>query len=325
MLERTSPVLPVSLIIVSDYLTADGDAELRRSLRAYAQDTHGVPAEIVIMLPSGPASESGPTSKNEHASAIEAELAGKAYLCPSVIVATHDSDESSQLKDAALSYCRHDLVAVVEADCLPGPGWLAALNETVEKNPKLDAVSGRTSYGEESMMKRVMSLLDRGFIERRNRLGQIIHASNNGALYRRSVLEQYRFEADHGPFISSHLRQHAMLRDGVAMELAAQAVSIHAYEGLGFIWDVRRNKGYQFARMLLRRKRRFSRLGLAVRAVATSFKENRQTAQAVGNEFCRWTDWPLFWAMMLLVRIPEFAGALAAGDPAAFKASTHYR
>jgi hypothetical protein len=319
-------VLPVSLIIVSDYLTADGDAELRRSLRAYAQDTRGVPAEIVIMLPSDPASESGPTSKNGHASAIEAELAGKAaYLCPSVIVATHDSDESSQLKDAALSYCRHDLVAVVEADCLPDPGWLAALYETVEKNPKLDAVSGRTSYGKESMMKRVMSLLDRGFIERRNRLGQIIHASNNGALYRRSVLERYRFEADHGPFVSSHLRQHAMLRDGVAMELAPQAVSIHAYEGLGFIWDVRRNKGYQFARMLLRSKHRFSRLGLAVRAVATSFKENRQTAQAVGNEFCRWTDWPLFWAMMLLVRIPEFTGALAAGDPAAFKASTHYR
>jgi hypothetical protein len=319
LLERTSPVLPVSLIIVSDYLTADGDAELRRSLRAYAQDTRGVPAEIVIMLPGGP-------SKSRHASAIEAELAGKAaYLCPSVIVATHESEESSQLKDAALGYCRHDLVAVVEADCLPRPGWLAALYETVEKNPKLDAVSGRTSYGEESMMKRAMSLLDRGFIERRNRHGQIIHASNNGALYRRPVLERYRFEADHGPFVSSHLRQHAMLRDGVAMEVAAQAVSIHAYEGLGFIWDVRRNKGYQYARMLLRRKPYRSRLGLAVRAVATSFKENRQTAQAVGREFCRWTDWPLFWAMMLLVRIPEFSGALAAGDPAAFKASTHYR
>ena len=102
-----------------------------------------------------------------------------------MIVATHDSDESSQLKDAALAYCRHDLVAVVEADCLPRPGWLAALYESVEKDPQIDAVSGRTSYGEDTMMKRVMSLLDRGFIERRNRHGQVIHASNNGALYRR--------------------------------------------------------------------------------------------------------------------------------------------
>lgn len=314
MTDNTLPVLPVSLIIVSDYLTPDGDDELCRAVRAYAQDARGVPGEIIIMLPHG------------HASSIEAELSGKpAFSCPSVIVATHDSDESSQLKDAALAYCRHDLVAVVEADCLTRPGWLAILYEAFERNSKIDAVSGRTIYDQDTMMMRVMSLLDRGFIERRNRNGQIIHVSNNGALYRRPVLERYRFEADHGPFVSSHLRQHAMLRDGVAMEVATEAVSIHAYEGLGFIWDVRRNKGYQYARMDLLTKGRRSRLGLACRAVRTSFKENRQTAQAVGTAFCRWTDWPLFWAMMLLVRIPEFTGALAAGDPAAFKASTHYR
>ncbi|MGX9142729.1 glycosyltransferase [Mesorhizobium sp. 128a] len=314
MTENALPILPVSLVIVSDYLTPDGDDELRRAVRAYAQDARGVPGEIIIMLPHG------------HASSIEAELSGKpAFSCPSVIVATHDSDESSQLKDAALAYCSHDLVAVVEADCLTRPGWLAILYEAFERNPKIDAVSGRTIYDQDTMMMRVMSLLDRGFIERRNRNGQIIHVSNNGALYRRSVLERHRFEADHGPFVSSHLRQHEMLKDGVAMEVATEAVSIHAYEGLGFIWDVRRNKGYQFARMDLLSKGRCSRLGLACRAVRTSFKENQQTAQAVGTAFCRWTDWPLFWAMMLLVRIPEFIGALAAGDPAAFKASTHYR
>jgi len=312
--ENATPVLPVSLIIVSDYLTPDGDGELRRALQAYAQDKHGVPDEIIIMLPHG------------HASSIEAELSGKpAYSCPSVIVATHDSDESSQLKDAALAHCRYDLVAVVEADCLTRPGWLAILYEAVVKNPEIDAISGRTLYDHDTMMRRVMSLLDRGFIERRNRNGQIIHISNNGALYRRPILERYRFEADHGPFVSSHLRQQAMLRDGVTMEVATEAISIHAYEGPAFIWDVRRNKGYQYARMDLLTKGQRSRLGLACRAVKTSFKENRQTAQAVGKSFCRWTDWPLFWAMMLLVRIPEFTGALAACDPAAFKASTHYR
>jgi len=314
LIDPASPVLPVSLIMVSDYLTPDGDEELRRSLRAYANDPRGVPGEIIIMLPKG----TGP--------AIAAEFGGKsAFLCPSVIVATHDSDESSQLKDAALAYCRFDLVAVVEADCMPRPGWLAILHEAVERTPAIEAISGRTSYGEQSMMLRVMSLLDRGFIERRDRHGRIIHVSNNGALYRRSVLERYRFEANHGPFVSSHLRQHAMLDDGVRMEIATEAVSIHTYEGLPFIWDVRRNKGYQYARMELRKPRRRSRLGLALRAVATSFKENRQTAQAVGGEFCRRVDWPLFWMMMLLVRLPEFSGALAAGDPATFKTSTHYR
>lgn len=314
MIEKKLPVLPVSLIIVSDYLTADGDEELHRSLQAYAQDPSGIPSEIIIMLPRGQTSR------------IEASLADKsASACPSVIVATHDSEESSQLKDAALPYCRHELVAVVEADCMPRSGWLAALFEAIETRPEIDAVSGRTTYGEDSMMKRVMSLLDRGFIERRNRHGQVIHVSNNGALYRRAVLEHYRFEDSHGPFVSAHLRQQAMLKGSVIMEVAVQAVSVHAYEGLGFIWDVRRNKGYQYARMQQLRNTRRSKFGYALRAVKTSFKENRQTAGAVGSQFCRRTDWPLFWAMMLFVRIPEFTGALAAGDPAAFKASTQYR
>jgi hypothetical protein len=42
VLEKTIPILPISLIVVSDYLTADGDEELRRALRAYAQDARGV-------------------------------------------------------------------------------------------------------------------------------------------------------------------------------------------------------------------------------------------------------------------------------------------
>ncbi|TGQ45904.1 hypothetical protein EN859_006065 [Mesorhizobium sp. M00.F.Ca.ET.216.01.1.1] len=40
------------------------------------------------------------------------------------------------------------------------------------------------------------------------------------------------------------------------------------------------------------------------------------------RSFVRGTVWPLFWAMMLLVRAPEFTGAFAAGDPAAFEAPT---
>ena len=67
--ENTAPVLPVSLIIVSDYLTADGDDELRRSLRAYAQDARGVPGEIIIMLPA-----TGQPSSNRSRTAGKAGL-----------------------------------------------------------------------------------------------------------------------------------------------------------------------------------------------------------------------------------------------------------
>ncbi|WP_018429552.1 hypothetical protein [Hoeflea sp. 108] len=312
MTSLTPPVLPVSLIIVSDYLTDDGDAELRRALRAYGRDANGIPAEIVVMLPTG------------HASGIENDPL-ISHLGTSVTIAAHNSHESSQLKDAGLNHCSHQLVAVVEADCLPRPGWLATLYTSLVQRPQVEAISGRTSYGDETMMKRVMSLLDRGFLECRDGQGRIAHVSNNGALYKRPLLERYPYEAKLGPFVSAHVRQNAMIHDGVVMDLDARAVSIHAYEGLPFLWDVRRNKGYQHARMKLRKAPDRNRLSAALSAVAASFNENRRTAKAVGSQFCRPADWPLFWAMMVLLRVPEFAGALAAGSDADFMASTKYR
>ena len=312
MTSLTPPVLPVSLIIVSDYLTEDGDAELRRALKAYGRDAYGVPAEIIVMLPA------------DHASGIESDpLLSK--LGTAVLVATHNSAESSQLKDAGLAHCRNELVAVVEADCLTRPGWLATLYTSLVQRPDVGAISGRTSYGDETMMKRVMSLLDRGFLECRDVQGRIVHVSNNGALYKRSLLERYPYEAKLGPFVSAHVRQNAMIRDGIVMDLDARAVSIHAYEGLPFLWDVRRNKGYQHAQMKLRKAPCRNRLSTALSAVAASFNENRRTAKAVGSQFCRPADWPLFWAMMVLLRVPEFAGALAAGSATDFMASTKYR
>ncbi|WP_395449988.1 hypothetical protein ACHMW7_09325 [Aminobacter sp. UC22_36] len=220
---------------------------------------------------------------------------------------------------------RHQLIAVVEADCLPQPGWMATLHAPLDHNPAIAAVSGRTSYGNGNMMKRVMSLLDRGFIECRDRHGKVIHVSSNGAIYRRALLERYRFQPGQGPFVSAHIRQDLMNEDGIELAVDPRAVSIHAYEGLGFIWDVRRNKGFQFALMKLRKRSDRSRLGLAVSAVMASFRENHRTIRAVGDQFCRPADWPLLWLMMLAVRVPEFVGALAAADPAAFKASTRYR
>ncbi len=306
-------MLPVSLIVVSDYVGDSSDDELLRSLKAYASDPAGVPAEIIVMAPAGSDIGSEPAF-------AESELRQSP-----VFFHTYASDESSQLKDAGLAHCRNALIAVVEADCLPEPGWLKALTDAMQNDPSIDVVSGRTIYGREGMLMRVMSLMDRGFIEHRHR-GRIIHVSNNGALYRREILDRYKYEAASGPFVSAHLRQQAMLADGVTMAIAPEAVSIHAFGGWRFLWDVRRNKGYQFARMkLLRKTSGHTRLGLALYATGFSFRSDRQTAVAVGGSYCKWSDWPLFAAMMLLVRVPEFLGALAAGDPEAFKASTSYR
>jgi hypothetical protein len=309
-MNEEAAALPVSLIIVSDYLSVDGPEELVRSLRAYARDPAGVPDEIVVMLPEG------------HTFEVEQALGASAP--PVIVIRTLASDDSSRLRDAGLAHCRHALVAVVEADCLPRPGWLRTLFDVMREDATIEVMSGRTSYGNETMMKRVMTLLDRGFIEQRDGQGRIVHASNNGALYRREVLEKYKFRIGEGAFVAAHQRQHAMVRDGVRMELDPDAVSIHAYEGWRFIWDVRLNKGFQYARMeMAKASSRRPGPALALRVAWISFKDNRRTIRTVGRS-CRWTDRPLLWCMMLVVRAPEFLGALAAGDPARFAASTRY-
>jgi hypothetical protein len=95
---------------------------------------------------------------------------------------------SAALKDEGVRYCSQELVAVLEADCLPGPGWLRTLTEAMTSDPYLGAVSSLTLYEGQGSLRPVMSLLDRAFILQEDGKGQFQHVANNGALYRKSVL-----------------------------------------------------------------------------------------------------------------------------------------
>jgi hypothetical protein len=234
---------------------------------------------------------------------------------------------SAALKDAALKHCRGELIAVVEADCLPEPGWLSRLVARFDADPALEVVSGRTHYGDGSAILRVMALLDRGFVEERKG-GRFVHVANNGALYRRHVLERYRYPDDANPFVSAELRLKAMLRDGVRIGFEEDALMRHAYGGRAFVADVRRNKGYQAARIILHRRSaaaRFSALGLALRALRARVRHDLRVVRSAGAGYLRAGDWPLLWLMFFAVRAPEFMGALSAWRPEHFARSTKYR
>ena len=249
-----------------------------------------------------------------------------AALAPQVRVVFEATQRSSALKDAALAHCAGELIAVVEADSLPAPGWLGRLVERLDAEPSLDVVSGRTIYGEGGSFIRALNLLDRGFIEV-PRKGEIIHAANNGAVYRRWVLEAYPYPDEPNPFVSGELRMNRMLADGVRFGLVPEALMQHAFGGLPFIWDVRRNKGLQAAKMLrgTQAPNSASKFRRAWAAVRRGMREDRATVEGVGATFLRWYDWPLMWLLFLLVRIPEFSGALAVDTPDAFAAGTDYR
>lgn len=304
---RVSIDLAVTLVIVSDFEPGTKTwTDERRALEAFLQDPAGMPGQILVMESEESVSEDD----------VPSDIVD---LAPRVEVVIVPARGSAELKDAATALCLHDLVAVVEADCLPESGWLAALVNAMEQDPELDIVSSPTTYGDETSLRRVGTVLHRGYLEQRGPAP----VSNNGALYRRVVLEKHRYPAAVNPFVSAQLRNRAMKTAGVQTGLVATTSMRHAFEGLAFIVDVHRNKGYQAARV------RGGGPGSAVRrglgSVRVRMRDDFRSIRDVGPRRLRPLDWPLMVLMFVAVRIPEFRGALAASDPVSFAATTDYR
>lgn len=305
----------VSVIIVSDYEAGEKTWEdERRSIAAFLAPGEMQPSRIVVMEYDAPGALPP---------VVPSDIAARS---PLVEVHFAPFQHSAPLKDAALPYATTPLVAVVEADCLPEPGWLEALVSAFNRQPDLEIVSGRTSYGPGGPLRRVAELLDRGLMER-TRNGNAIHVSVNGALYRRKMLEQYPFPPEPNPFIAAELRLRHMHEDGIRLGVEPKAVIRHAFHGVPFMIDMRRNKGFQGARILAAKAehRDASILRLAWLSVIRSARDDGRSVRALGGERLRWWDWPLLLATFLAVRIPEFAGGLAARTPERFEQSTSYR
>lgn len=305
-----SQVLPISLIVVSDFepgpkTWADEDAAVRR----YAADPHAIPVEILVAA--------GETAR----ATPHPDWSGLPVPVRVIHAAT---DRSAKLKDFAVAQARHDLVAVIEADCLAHPGWLAALHRVIAVRPDIGAVSGRTLYPGDSALRRVMALLDRGYLEERGRRGAR-HVSNNGALYRRDVLSRFPYDDDPSPFISAQRRQRAMRHGGVVFEHAADAVQDHAFGGWGFIRDVRRNKGYQAAVMRLRPGMgRWARLRCGLAAARALMAADRRVL-GFRARYCLRRDLPLLALMLVYVRPFEWQGIAMALRGLPRVAGTAYR
>ena len=197
--------LPVTLVLVSDF--EPGDKTWQDEIVAldrFLNDRAGTPAQVVVMEARSTDGSTPPVPD-----AIAA-------LAPRVEVHFVASDRSAALKDAALEHCRHALVAVVEADCRPETGWLAKLVDALDRDPHLDVASSPTVYPGESSIRRVLTVLDRGYLYQ-GRPGRR-RISSNGAVFRREVLEAHPFPTDEtNPFVSGHLQHDAMQRAGSAI------------------------------------------------------------------------------------------------------------
>ncbi|MCC6983972.1 MAG: glycosyltransferase [Bauldia sp.] len=301
----------IAVVVVSDYAAGgvkDWDDE-RLALDTLARQDIAEPFEIVLV-------------ENE---SLRGEVPpGLLDRAPHARIVFDPALRSAQLKDAGVAATGTPLVAVMEADCAPAPDWLRRLAETMDATPEAGIVSGRTTYGGGTMPRRVFALLDRAFMDL-GVTGPVPHICNNGALYRRAVLEAHPYGAEPSPFVSAEIRRRAILAAGIRTWFNPDAVMVHRFSGLSFIADLRRNAGLQAARtrLLLGKPKARARAYLSILAI--HMRADIRNAKRVGGDYLRPLDWPLWLVMLPVIRALELPGVIRGLRGEASVPGTSYR
>jgi hypothetical protein len=283
----------ISVVVVSDYEASEEKSwtEEHKNLAALAKQDIQEPFDV-ILVENSRAKDSAPPSLYQ--------------IIPHLKIIFADTSQSAKLKDDGVEHVQTEFVAVMEADCIPNEKWLRVLVDSLIKNRPISVVSGRTTYGDETMHKRVLSILDRSF-DNMSRPNHTVHVSNNGALYRREVLEKFPYPQATTPFLSSRMRMNDMIKEGIQFYFEPLAIMQHAIGGLNFIQDFRRNTGY--SDMMIHPNPKTSAIPkLLWKRFATELKD----CFRLGPKYLRWYDWPLLFTLLLIVPFFEIPGMLDA-------------
>lgn len=301
------PEFNVSVVIVSDYEASAVKSWKveERMLKAFAAQTFNEPFEVLLVD-----NEQYQTNVPDHLYDI----------VPNLRIVFSSEIQSARLKDYGVELASGELVAVLEADAPPCPEWLQKLVNILRLNHDVAVATGRTSYGAESTYKRVLNLLDRSFDDL-GKPGTTPYISNNGAVYRRSVLKEFPYPDAATPFLSSRLRNKQIREAGHGSYFHPDAVTFHEIGGLGFIIDVRRNMGYSDMNTFAEKVGYSSIPGLMKRRL----KKELSYCKRLGTKYLRWWDWPLFAVMAPIIPCLEVPGMIDAIQQKVTIANTAYR
>lgn len=169
------------------------------------------------------------------------ELGERFQELPHVRVVASDSDSSYHMKNVGVAAARGGIVAMLDADCSPAPGWLAALVSALKSDRELVAVSGRTRYSGATALERAFGVLSRGYIDT-GRSGDTHHISNNNAAFIREAFMAAPLPLGLGPFAAG--RHAAAMRKLGRLWFEPAAVTFHAFEGIAMERDIRVNGGH---------------------------------------------------------------------------------
>ena len=300
--DKVNPV--VSVVIVSDYAGGETKARdgLRATLAALARQDFEGPTEFLL-------SESADIAQQVPSDLMAA--------LPSLKVVLSSASSSYALKNDGVGAASADVVAILDADCTPGPDWLRHLMDTMRDHPNAVAVSGRTVYAGGSLTERVLALLSRSYLDP-GRTGKTRFISNNNAGFRRSVFLTHPLPTDAGPF-ASRLQSEAILRSGGRLLFEPRMRVVHDFAGWAMEGDIRRNIGYGTITTRLRDRAlpyawlaRFGPASIPLFAVAKTLDSWWDCVRCGRQYGVRWYELPVAFCLAIVVHVMEIPGMIIA-------------
>jgi len=223
----------ISVVVVSDYAggTQGSLDDYRHCLRAVAAQDFDEPFEV-LLSESDEYRDGFPTDLTEILPALRIEFSGERT--------------AFGLKNAGAAAARAPLVAILDADCDPGPGWLRSAVETLRAHPDAAAVSGRNLSPGRTRWARIVSLAGRA-VGDEGVVGPTRHVALNNIVYRREVLLDHPYSSAAGS-CGFALHSQELLRAGRRLYFDPGMVVVHDDMDLAATRDVRRQLGLSIVR-----------------------------------------------------------------------------
>jgi Glycosyl transferase family 2 len=218
-----------SVVIVSDYASgrSKGWQDLRKMMSALAAQDQGEAVEFIYA---------------EHQDVARDVPEDLKTVLPRLRMVLESSPTSYGLRNAGVRAATTPWVAMLDADCLPGPDWLHRVNRSIRANTSAAAISGRTRYPGAGLMERILALLSRSYVDR-GKADRTEFISPHHCVFQREAYLQCPLPTGAGVY-SARVQSEKMLRRGKVLWFDPTLECVHDYEGWSMERDIRRNTGH---------------------------------------------------------------------------------
>jgi hypothetical protein len=296
------PVVSVVTVVDYDYQGERTAAGLKATMRALAAQDFAGPLEFLLV------------ESFDRGDKVPPELTS---ILPSLKVLSVPCSTSYELMNAGAQAATADIVAFVDGDCIPSPGWIRHLVDAFQAHPETVGVSGLTLYEGDGFMNRILALLSRSYADPGRPGPTRFFCTNNGGM-RRDVFLRHPLPTVDGGF-AARLQTEPIWREGGRFRFEPGMRLVHDYEGWGMERAIRRHLG--FGTVMARRLDRAVphawtvRLGLAgipLIAAGKTFDSWRDCVRCAHHYRVRWYELPVAMALSVVLHLMEIPGMIRA-------------